>query len=176
MIDNAGDDQQEIGQSIDVRKQMRLDMIRAERDNRPLGAATDSPRKVQQGTGTIAAGQDEAAQRWQFGLESIDPLFEPSNVGVGYRDFRDAFRDLFSRIGKPCADGEQVLLQLLDQSGDVPGELALRADSTQAGIQLVDIAIGRHARVSLRYPGPAKQRRATGVAGTRVNLHGRQYT
>ena len=96
MIDDAGNDEQEIGEPIDVCEQMRLDMIRTERDNRSFGAAAHGPREMQQRTGSIAAGQNEAAQRREFCLESIDPLFESSNVGVRHRDFRDTFCDFFA--------------------------------------------------------------------------------
>ena len=98
------------------------------------------------------------------------------HVGIRHRDFRDTVRDLFGWVRKPRTDGEQVLLHLLDQPGDIPAELVLGADSTEAGVQLIDIAVGGHARVSLRHTGSAEQRRAAGVAGARVNLHGRQYT
>ena len=125
MIDDASNDEQEIGQPIDVCEQMGLDMIRTEGDNRSLGAAAHGPRKMQQRTGSIAAGQNEAAQRRQLDLESIDLLFEPSNIGVRHRDFRDTFGDFFGWVRKPRTDGEQIFLQLLDQSGDVPAELAL---------------------------------------------------
>ena len=91
-------------------------------------------------------------------------------------DLGHALRDLFGRIGEPRADGEQIFLQLLEQRGDIAGELALRAHGAQAGVQLVDVAIGGHARIGLRDAGSAEQRRAAGVAGARVNLHGRQYT
>lgn len=176
MIDDAGNDEQKIGQPIDVGEQVRLDVIRAERDNRSLGAPAHGPRKMQQRTGSIAARQNETAQRRQLGLESIDPVFEPSNVGVRHRDFRDTVRDLFGWVRKPCADSEQILLQLLDESGNISAEVALGLDSAKAGIQLIDIAVGGHARVGLRHAGPAEQPSAAGVAGTRVDFHGRQYT
>ena len=91
-------------------------------------------------------------------------------------DLGHALRDFFGRIGEPRADGEQVFLQLLEQLGDIAGELALRAHGAQTGVQLVDIAIRRHARIGFRHARAAEQRRAAGVAGARVNLHGRQYT
>ena len=88
----------------------------------------------------------------------------------------DALRDFLGRVGEPRADGKQVFLQLLEQVGDIAGELALRADASKARVQLVDIAVRGDARIGLRDPRSAEQRSAAGIAGARVNLHGRQYT
>ena len=109
-------------------------------------------------------------------LESIDPVFEPLDVGVGDRDFRDALGNFFGRIGEPRANGEQIFLQLFEQPGDVAGELTLRADASKAGVQLVDVAVRGDAQIRLRDARSTEQRRAAGVAGARVDLHGRQYT
>jgi hypothetical protein len=83
---------------------------------------------------------------------------------------------IFSQGPQAVRRWRQILLQLRDQSGDVPAEPVLGAGSTKGGVQLIDVTIGGHARVGLRHAGPAEQRSAAGVAGTRVNLHGRQYT
>ena len=85
MIDDARQHEQEIGQAIHVRKQVRLDVLRAERHDRSLRASAYGPREMQQRAGAIAAGENEAAQRRQLGLEPIDPVFETLDVGVGDR-------------------------------------------------------------------------------------------
>ena len=51
-------------------------------DDAALGAAADGPRQVQQRAGRRSAGQDEPAQRRQFGFEPIDRLLEALDVGL----------------------------------------------------------------------------------------------
>ena len=81
MIDDAREDEQQVGQPVDVPHQDRVDGGR-ERNHPPLGAAADRPRDVERGAGRGAAGQDEVRQRRQFGLEPIDERFEPRDIGV----------------------------------------------------------------------------------------------
>ena len=45
----------------------------------------------------------------------IDPVFKTLNVGVGHRGLGHPFRNFFGRVRQAGADGEQILLQLLDQ-------------------------------------------------------------
>ena len=81
VIDGARQDEQQIGEPVDVAQQHRIDR-RLERDHAALGAAADGARDVQRGAGRRAAGENEAAQRRQLGLEPIDQLLEPDDVVV----------------------------------------------------------------------------------------------
>ena len=66
---------------------------------------------MQRGAGRGAAGQDEAAQRRQFGLEPIDQLLEPENVVVVDHGLGDARGELVGGIGELGAEGEQIALE-----------------------------------------------------------------
>ena len=176
MIDDSRNHEQQIGQAVDVRQQVRFDAISAETHDRAFGAAAHGAREMQKRTRTIAARQNESAQRRQLGFESIDPIFEPLYVGICDGGFRDTLRDLFSGIGEPRANRKQVLLQTLEHSSDVPRQFALCADGPEACVQLVDVAVCRHARIGFRHARAAEERRAAGIARARINLHGRQYT
>src|SRR5687768_6229120 len=176
MIHRSGQHEQQIRQTIDVRQQVRLDVIGAERDNRSLRAPANRSREVQQCASTIASRQNESPKRRQLGFEPIDPVFETLHVAVGDSGFCDALGDFLGRICQPRADGEQILLQLFEQLGDITGELALRAHRAEACVQLVDVSVCRHSRIGFRDAGSAEQRGAAGVASACVDLHGRQYT
>ena len=76
---------------------------------------------MQQRASAVAARQDEAPQRRQLGLEPIDPVFETLDVGVVDGNFGHALRDFFSRVGEPGADGEQVVLDVLEHLRHVAG-------------------------------------------------------
>ena len=80
MIDRTREHEQQVGQPVHVRQQVRVDAIGAERHNRPLRSTADGAREMQQRARAIAAGKDEPAQRRQLGLESIDPVFETLDV------------------------------------------------------------------------------------------------
>ena len=176
MIHDARDHEQEIGQAIDVRQHQQFDAISTQGDNRPLRAAADGPREVQQRARATASGQYETSKRRELGIESIDPVFEAADVGVGNGHLCDAVGDLLGWIGKPGADGKAILLQLLEQFDDIPGKFALRADHPEARVQFVHIAVRGHARIGFRDAGSAEQRSTARIAGPRVDLHARQYT
>ena len=157
MIDGARQHEQQIRQPIDVRDQVRLDAVRAERHDRSLRATAHGPREMQQRARAIAAGQNKAAQRRQLGLETIDPVFEALNVGIGHGRLAHPLRDFFGGIGKARAYREQILLQVLEEAGHIAGDLALRAHDSKTGIELVHVPIGGHARIGLRDAGSAEQ-------------------
>ena len=176
MIDGARQHEQQIRQPIDVGEQPRLDAVCAERHNRSLRSAAHGSREVQQCAGTIATGQNKTAQGRQLRFELIDPVLQSLNVGVGHCSLRDTFDDLFGRIRQPRANRKEILLKLLDQLGDITRQLALRSYDTETCIQFIDIAVRCDARVRLRDACATEQRSAAGIAGARVDLHGRQYT
>ena len=176
MIHGPSQDEQQIRQPVHVRKQLTVDAFDSERHDRPLGAPSDRPRDMQQRARTISTGEDESPQRRQFPLEAIDPVLETLDVFVGHSGFGDPRGDFLRGIGERRTDRKEILLDVLEHLCDVARQLALRADRPKIGVQLIDVAVRRNARIVLRYAGAAEQRRAARVTRARVDLHGRQYT
>ena len=86
--------------------------------------------------------------------------------------FSTRFAILCDGIGQPRAEREQVALQrhahlveILRQAGG--------AHHAEARLQLVDVAVGDHARIGLADPRAVEQAGVARVAGLRVDLHGR---
>ena len=71
--------------------------------------------------------------------------------------------------------GEEITLNRLEQ---LVKEALIRHSPYQAeaGVQLVYIAVGRHARVVLRYPPAPEQAGVSFVSGASVDLHWAQPT
>ena len=61
VIDDASEDEEQVGQAIHVAQQHRIDR-RIERDHPALGAAADRPRHVEGGAGRRAARENEPAK------------------------------------------------------------------------------------------------------------------
>ena len=97
-------------------------------------------------------------------------FFEPLHVVVADRRFRHPLGYPRSRIGEPCTDGEQLLLDLLDLDRQI-GINARRADRTEVRVQLVDLAVRVHTRIGLRHARVVEERRVTRVAGLCVDPH-----
>ena len=176
MIDNTRHYEQEIRQPIDVCQQMRLDAIGADRHDRSLGAAAHGSREMEQRACAIAARKNEPAEWRKFGFQPINPFLEALHIGVGDRDLRDTLGNFLRGVRQPRADRKQILLQLLEESGNIARELTLCAHRAKTRVQLVDIAVRRYARIRLRDARAAEQRCAAAITGARINLHGRQYT
>ena len=79
MVHNTGENEQQIGQAIDVSNQHQIDG-RLERHHPPLGAAADRPRNMQRGARGGAAGENEAAQRRQLRFERVNQLLQPHDI------------------------------------------------------------------------------------------------
>ena len=176
MIEGAREHEEQIGQAVHIREHLCVNLVRPERHNRPLCAPADGAREVQQRAALTSAGQNKPSKRRQLCFEAIDPLFKAENVGLRDSGFRDSSGNLFRRIRKSGADREQILLQLLDQLSYIAQLFAMGTDNAQTGVELIDIAVRRNARVGFRHTRAAEQGRPAGVARPRVNLHGRQYT
>ncbi len=183
MIDGAAEHEQQIREAVYVNQKMLVDLIHAQRHDRPLGPAADGARKVKQRAGTASSWKDEPAKRRQLRLEPIDPVLDASHVGVGDDGLRRSSivhrrsaGNLACRVGKAGADREQIFLKLLEQIDDVSSEVALCADHAEACVQLVDITISGDSRIRLRHTRAAKEAGLPLVARPRVDLHDRQYT
>jgi hypothetical protein len=175
MIRRTRKHEEQVGEPIDVRQEMRVDILGTQRHDRALGSPANRAREMEQGACVAAAWKNESAKRRQIGFEAIDPAFEPLSIGIADRGLRSAVRNLLGRIGEARTNGKQVVLQTAQQLADIGGQIRLRQGYSKAGVQLIDVAVGRHARVGFLNAGTAKKPRVTAVAGARVNLHGRQY-
>ena len=130
---------------------------------------------MQRGAGRRAAGEDEAPQRRQLGLEPIDQLLEPRDVVV-------AERAPSSRGRRACRAGSASWAPSANRSRwmrstqlrRAPDRVARRAREAEPGVQLVDLAVRVDARVVLRDARAVEERRLAGVAGARVDFHGRE--
>ena len=184
MIDGAREHKEEIGQTVHIRQHWWLDLVRSQGHDRPLRAPADGARHMQQRTRRAPTGKNESAQRRQLGLEAIDPLFQTQHVLFGDRRFLFALSCFRRRVvlssclgGRQSgADRKKVSLQLLDQRSYVTQRFAMGTHNAQTRVELIDIAVGRDARVGFGDTRTAEQGRSTGIARPRVNLHGRQYT
>ncbi len=176
MIHGAREDEQQIRQPVHVREQLTVDVVDSERHDGSLGAPADRPGDMQQRTCTISTGKNESPQGRKFSLEAIDPILEPLDVFVRHSGFGDPRGNFLRRIRKRRTDCEEILLDVLEHFCDVARQLALRTDRPKTGVQLIDVAVRRNARIVLRHAGAAEQRRAARVTRARVDLHGRQYT
>jgi A/G-specific adenine glycosylase len=105
-------------------------------------------------------------------LELVDPSFEADDLVTGDIDLGHALGNLVRRVGEPCAQREEVALNLFHHAGDLrlPG-IERRAGETEPRIQLVDLAVRGDARVRLRHPGPVEQCGLASVACPGVNFH-----
>ena len=101
VIDDAREDEEQVGQAIYVAHEHRVDR-RIERHDAALRAAADRPRNVKRRAGGRAAGEDEAAERRQLPFEPIDQTLEPDDVIVADDRLGDASRQLVRGIGKPA--------------------------------------------------------------------------
>ena len=85
----------------------------------------------------------------------------------------DARRDPLARIGQLRAEREQVALNANERLVEI-GIEAGGARQAEPGVQLVDLAVGVDAGVGLADARAVEQRRLAGVAGARVDFHGRR--
>ena len=69
------------------------------------------------------------------------------------------------RIGEPGAEREQIVLNLSRAAPADRASTPARAHGAEAGVELVDLAVGVDARIGLRHARAVEQRRLAGVAG-----------
>jgi A/G-specific adenine glycosylase len=169
MIENARDDEQEIGQAIDVAQKHRLDAW-FERYHPALCAAAHRARDVNGRRGRRAAGENEPAQWRQFGLELVDQFFEAADVRVGEAGPSQPRGDPVGRIGELGAERKDVALELQQHRFERPGRIG-RAGEPEPGIELVDVAVGLDPRIVFADARAVEQRGLAGVARARVEFH-----
>ena len=168
----AREHEQEIGQTIDVLQQQRIDG-RLERDHASFRTPAHGTRDMERGSARRAACENEIRQRRQAGLEPIDQMFHPLDVTVTQQGFWNLRRDLPGRIRQLRAEREQIALQTDDLVSDL-GIRRARSREPQVRVQLVDVAVCGNARFVLADAGAAEERCVARIAGPRVDLHGQE--
>ncbi len=125
---------------------------------------------MQRGAAGRAAGQDEGAQLGQFRFGGVDPLLH--DACVIERELRQRRATPLGRAGRGevRADREEIGLDPGDHLRD--RRVADRRERpAEHGVQLVDLAVGVHARVGFRHARVVEERCLAGVAGLCVDLH-----
>nr|UXE45193.1 hypothetical protein Hi04_10k_c446_00023 [uncultured bacterium] len=157
MIGGPGHREQQIGQTIDVAQQ---DAIYGwvERDHAPFGASAHRARDVKHGAALCAPRENEPPQGWRFAIEAIDEAFEARDIAVAERGLDDAVGDSVVWIGQLGTEREEVALDLHEGRG----QFVMRGaegcpDKSEPRVELVDVAVSRHARIALLHPGAIKE-------------------
>src|SRR5215212_6803059 len=79
-VDPAAGDEEVIGKPVHVMENEGVHLLRAagaERDDQPFGAPANGSAQMKMGSGGMAAGKHEGTQGFEFGVQAIDPGFEP---------------------------------------------------------------------------------------------------
>ena len=142
MVDGSRHGEEEIRQSIDVLQQLVLERSLAELHHRALGPAADGPRHVQGRTRGRAAGENETAQRRNDSRRirrSSAPSRATSSVETAAFVTRPAMRCDGSARRAPTANRSRWICWSC--AADVAAGL-VRADESEPGVQLVEVAIG----------------------------------
>jgi hypothetical protein len=170
VIHDAGNDKQQVGETVDVTHQHPFDR-RPKRDDPSLCPPADGAGHMQRRSGGRPAWKDEPGERRQLGFEPIDECLQPSDVRVGDRGFGHPPGDSVVRVRQFCANGEQVPLDRGEQNVKIRIENG-SPDEPQPGVELVDFAVRVHARIRLAHARAVKQRRFAAVARSSVDFHG----
>src|SRR5215831_516499 len=182
-IEESAGDEQEIRQAVDVLERRRRHLLArlvGKLDHQPLAAPAHRAGEMQMGGRRRAAGQHERAQRAELGIECVDLLLEPRHLRVADGEPRAARPLALGLIGRAeiGAEIEQVVLDARQHGVDrrlVPGVQARKAE---AGVELVDGAVGGDAQVVLLAPLAGAERGGSVIAGARIDAveddHGRR--
>lgn len=128
-----------------------------EADREPLGPAADRPGVVESGGGRRAAWQNEGLQRRQVRVEGVDLPLEAFDLDG--QDAQGLWRAVLSRRrGEIGAEVEKVVLNASEDR--IERLVAGRFQTSEAndGVEFVDIAIGRNARLALLTVSPLASR------------------
>ena len=83
-VEVAGEDEQMVGQAVDVLDAGLVDrFFFGQFGNQPFGPAYHRARQVQMGGGGGATGQDEGGKLSKLGVEAVDLAFQPLHVSGG---------------------------------------------------------------------------------------------
>src|SRR5918999_3175396 len=165
-VRTAGEDEEEVGQSVQVDQDQRIDVdLPGGGEGIALGAAAGRARDVQPGRGLGAAGKDEALELGEVGVEAVAVALEVRDLLVGdsQAPVTDAVRD-----GEVGADVEELVLHAFERSPEVVGDLS-RHRMPDVRVQFVDGAEGADAAIELGDTTTVAEARLATVASARVD-------
>jgi hypothetical protein len=171
VIRGAGEHEQQVREPVDVLKKDGVNG-RRQRHHLPLRAAADRSRHMERRAGRRSARQNEEVQRRQLAVQALHQRVEPRDVGGGDERLGVAIRQPLGRVGELSADREQIALNLEERRVDV-GIDREAADVAKPRVELVDFAVGVDPRIGFADAILAEERSLAGVAGSRVDFHGR---
>ena len=172
MVRDPRDDEQEIGQTIDIPEQHGIDR-RIERHHGALRPAADGAGHMERCAAGGPAGENEVLERRQTGLQTIDQLLEPRDVLVAQPRFGGSIAHLPAWIRQLRTQRKQISLQP-DQLGVDLRFGRARTREAEMRVQLIDVAVRLDAGIVLPDACPAEERCFTGISGPRVDLHGQE--
>jgi hypothetical protein len=112
-----------------------------------------------------AAGDHERAQRWQLGVDLVAGVLKPVRVvrpdAQPLPPHPAICRRRHRQVG---ADVEQVILHAAQPRREGLGQAGLQQRHADHGIQLIDRAVGLHARVQLGHPAHVAEMRLAVVS------------
>ncbi len=165
-IRRAGEDEEEIGESVQVPERNRVDRVHGGGDQRlALGPAADRPGDVQPCRGLRARRQDEALELGEIGVEAVAVTLERVLLPLG-----DAQACLaLERHREVGAEVEELVLNPLEGLAYLGG--ALRGEhEADHGIELVDGPVRSDPRIELGDACAIPERRLPLVATAGVDL------
>ncbi len=171
MVDQAGDHEKRVAQSIEVNQKRWRDVLagmQAEGDNQPLGPSANGSCKVELRGGRGAAREDERGQPGELRLHAVNLPLERGDMIGGDRRLKSAVR---IGVGEGRADDEQLVLNPRQERVDL-GVERLAAHDAERGVELVNGAEGLDPQVVLSHTAAAEQAGGAVVAGLGVDGQG----
>src|SRR3982751_1093972 len=163
--------EEQIGQAIQVDDHELWNIIFAPQVNHaPLGASTHGSCDVERRCLWRAARYDERLQRLELVFTIVDSALELANALLVDAGLGELLAHLVGmRRGEQRPDGKKVALNRDQYFIDARHHLH-RARHSENGVELIDVAVGFHARVVLSDAAAPEETRVTGVAGLGVDL------
>ena len=165
-VRGAGEDEQHVGDPVQVDERERVDPVRGVGLERAeLRAAGDGARDVELCGGRRAAGQHEALQLGERPVEEVAEVLEPVDLRLRHAQPLVGARKGNREIG---TEVEQLVLEPLERRpqrlGDADGER-----DPELRVELVHRAVGGDPRVELRGARAVAEARLAAVAPARVD-------
>ena len=112
--------------------------------------------------------EDEAFEGFQVFVPAVDGAFQTQ---VLFFDDAQRVRRLFAVHRGDAQIGPEIEEVVLNRVQELPFDdvRAIRREQTEYGVQFIDLAVGRHARVILGHAGAVAEAGFAGVAALGVN-------
>jgi hypothetical protein len=164
-VRGAGEDEEEVGEPVQVHDRQPVDDVDARRADRlALRAAADGARHVEPGRSPGPPGQDETPELGEVGVEAVTVGLESVDLRLGHaQPVLPLERD-----GEVGAEVEKLVLDAFEHVAD-PRRAPGGEDDADRGVELVDGAVGCDPLVQLGHPRAVAERRLPRVARSRVD-------